>query len=373
MDPNEFIKGRVADTESAAEQAESPQATWTDLANPEVWERKAPPVEPLVWFPDGNPDSASYKSRVWLPRGIVAMFAGEGGVGKTRALVQLALAVATEGEWLGDWKGIGPRGLPCARGSVLYFAAEDSRASIERRWAAARHAWAADVKHRQRDSRVPPRGMSPVRVVTRDDLPKGTACELDLLPEDNTETAPTLIEALAEAAPPGCALIILDPLARLLPAGGNENDNAQATEVMDGAEALRKMVARAQRRPDEQGDLIGPTVLIAHHTSKGSKGGADAARGASAFVSGARWLANMRGLYKKESVQGTLEKRREFSGLIELEVSKTNDTARDRRLVVIDEGFLAVRRARHKEEKAAGLTQDQQANGATARRGVNVE
>lgn len=70
-----------------------------------------------------------------LRLGHVGMLTGRAKAGKTWAALQLAIAVATGGEWLGHG---------CASGSVLYIDPEIDRRSLDNRFAAACEALGAD-------------------------------------------------------------------------------------------------------------------------------------------------------------------------------------------------------------------------------------
>jgi AAA domain len=64
--------------------------------------------------------------RVALPQGIVGMLVAEGGLGKTGALLQLALAVAIGGSWLGTYSArVAQR--------VLVVLGEEDEAEVRRR------------------------------------------------------------------------------------------------------------------------------------------------------------------------------------------------------------------------------------------------
>jgi RecA-family ATPase len=86
------------------------------------------------------------------------------------------------------------------------------------------------------------------------------------------------LEALSDEADPW-ALILVDPLSRFGGIGA-ETDNALATRAIQALERLTRLPGR-------------PAVLMAHHERKGGGEGADAVRGSSAIVDGARWVARL--------------------------------------------------------------------------------
>ena len=235
------------------------------------------------------PDGESFKG--FLPSGIVGLLIAGGGTGKTQALIQLALTVATGADWLGTYK-LAPRrvGTGTGFGRVLLALGEEDEEEINRRlWKAVE---ALDL---WRESDAINRLIVPYPLL-------GVQCGLTWSddgksPETPTEWSARFREMLAADAaingPWRC--IILDPATRFMGANG-ETDNKAATE----------WVREVSRLVELDG---GPTVLIAHHSTKSAlkEGGADqtAARGSSALVDGARWVANLgrgRGHVKGEIV-----------------------------------------------------------------------
>jgi len=196
-----------------------------------------------------------------LPLGKAGVLAAGGGTGKTMALVQLALAVATGGFWLGTFKVATP-------GNVLIALAEEDMEEVHRRFHKA-----ANVEGLDRDARAEatrrivalPLAGNPVALTCKDK-------------EGNTTESPFLAELRQCLADREWSLIILDPLARW--AGDDaEVDNAAATRFVQAVESL-------VRSPGN------PTVLVAHHSSAASiKEGQSNVRGASGIVDGFRWAA----------------------------------------------------------------------------------
>jgi RecA-family ATPase len=201
-----------------------------------------------------------------LPLGKVGMLAAAGGVGKTMALCQLALAVATGKEWLG-LKTPNP-------GRVLIALGEEDLDEVHRRLfhaSAAMQLQGADFKTAaERIIALPLAGVSVA--LTRGDG-QGNVTEAAVLTQ--------MKKRLEQGGP--WSLLVLDPLSRF--AGPDvEKDNAAATRFVQAIETL----------VDAPG---GPTVLVAHHTNKVSRSAtendASAARGASGLVDGVRWVANL--------------------------------------------------------------------------------
>lgn len=247
----------------------------TDFEEREVPNLNAAPWDAL-WHPlDAATFTEKPPRRSWLldgvlPLGKVGMLAAEGGAGKTIALCQLALAVATGAPWLGTFNV-----APSAVGRVLLVLGEEDAEEVRRRmWNAAqtmRLSLSTLEEARRRIVALPLAG-EPCAF-----LEAGDHGELG----DSAFTK-WLRGKLADGGDPW-RLIVLDPLSRF--AGSDaETDNAAATRFVQSVEALSK--------------ATGATSLIAHHTHKGARAqGADAstasARGSSALTDGVRWVATM--------------------------------------------------------------------------------
>lgn len=219
-----------------------------------------------------------------LPMGKCGVLAAGGGTGKTIALVQLALAVATGGLWLDRFAVTRP-------GRVLVALAEEDIGEVHRRFYRAACAMGLD-----RDARA----LAAQRIVA---LPlAGTPVALTAKDErGNVTTAPALEALRARLAADTWSLLILDPLARW--AGDDtEKDNAAATRFVQAIETLTAAPGS-------------PTVLVAHHSSKSSvSDGAANVRGASGLVDAFRWAATMDKI-EGDNVRG-----------VRLHLSKTNYT-----------------------------------------------
>lgn len=213
-----------------------------------------------------------------LRLGKVGLFVAAGGVGKTQALVQLAVSVAINAtsaadraatRWFDTFQVVQP-------GRVLLALAEEDEDEVVRRIRSA--AGLLGLTAAQRADVLAnvvalPLAGTPVGLVKHDPIERVTAL---------TATLAALQAKLAESD--GWSLIVLDPLSRW--AGpDSETDNAAATKFIEAVETL-------VRAPG------GPAVLVAHHTPKASRdsksGVATAsARGASALTDGARWVATL--------------------------------------------------------------------------------
>jgi RecA-family ATPase len=209
----------------------------------------------------------------FLPKGIVAMLVGAGGVGKTHLLFQLAISIATGTPFINKftptiWCGEGKKG------NVFIGLGENQYEDIHRLL------YKSSKKFRN----------------TQPDILKEASNRIAVFSFCGQQAA--FIESkrpsryfqdlkvrLAEAAPPGgWSLIILDPVSRLLGADA-EMDNATATQFIALLEELTIEIPG------------NPTVFFAHHVNKASLSQStqdqSAARGSSALTDGARWQMNL--------------------------------------------------------------------------------
>lgn len=201
-----------------------------------------------------------------LPMGKTGLLVAQGGSGKTIALIQLAISVATGRKWLDHYVVPKP-------GRVLLALAEEDGEELDRRI----HdlAYAMRLTDEQR------------WLVEQNVVALGLSGEVtSLVTQDGRETVETDVltyfrRRLAEGE---WSLVVLDTLTRF--AGGDtEKDSAQATRFIQAVESLCKAPGS-------------PTVLVAHHTNKvsrveGAVTSASNSRGSSALTDGARWVANL--------------------------------------------------------------------------------
>lgn len=198
-----------------------------------------------------------------LPLGKCGVLAAKGGVGKTQALTQLALAVAIGKDWLGTF-------CVASNGNVLLALGEEDHEEIHRRFHRAAEAMGLSDEECSRAARsivaLPLAGI-PVALTARDG-------------HGNTTTTAELEFFQKRLQDREWRLIILDPLSRF--AGDDtEIDNAAATRFVQAVETL-------SRAPGN------PAVLVAHHSGKSSEeDGGTRIRGSSAIEDGFRWIATM--------------------------------------------------------------------------------
>lgn len=201
-----------------------------------------------------------------LPLGAVGILGAAGGVGKSIAVLQLAVATCASMRWLG-------MPVQCS-GSVLIFSAEDDREEVHRRLSRVMNHYReiAGAKAHMLDELVSKR----LFVLDRVGAENRLTCKVDRETQ-RTAMANRIIETVRDQLP-GCVLIVLDPLSRF--DGGEPNDNADATRLIETAEHIRKET--------------GATVLLPHHVSKAgirdAESGQEAIRGGSGLVDGARWV-----------------------------------------------------------------------------------
>jgi replicative DNA helicase len=214
----------------------------------------------------------------FLPKGIVSMLVGAGGVGKTHLLAQLAISVATGTPWLDTFNPT----IHCGegnKGNVFFGLGENQDDDIHRILYKA----SKKIREHQPD-------------ITKEDPIKEASKRLATFSFCGHQSAfiedkkPSLYfrqlkMRLIELAPKdGWSLIILDPISRLMGADA-ETDNAAATQFIALLEELSI-------------DLPGnPTILFAHHTNKaamqmGSSQNQSSARGSSALTDGVRLQLN---------------------------------------------------------------------------------
>lgn len=221
----------------------------------------------------------------FLPKSIVAMLVGAGGVGKTHLLAQLAISIATGTYFLETFSSTQYCGEE-NKGNVFIGLGENQYEDIHR----VLHKAAKKLREKQPDIFK----NDPLQEATKRIAPfsfcgqQAAFIERGLPSRYFRELKMRLIDL---APKDGWSLIILDPVSRLLGADA-EVDNAAATQFIALLEELTI-------------DLPGnPTILFAHHVNKlainaqPKEQNQTAARGSSAFTDGVRWQAN---LFKSEN------------------------------------------------------------------------
>lgn len=234
----------------------------------------------------------TYQGGCMLPLGKVGFFVGEGGVGKSWALCQMAIAVASGQPWFETFE------VPLeAKGAVLLAMAEEDQEELHRRLFQATSAMPLEAAHlADLEAHIWPLALA--------------GSFVEFLKEGEPSATYYAFEGfLKEHAPPGgWRLIALDPASRFMGVDA-EKDNAYATRFVQLLERLTTLPGR-------------PTVVCVHHTSKSSRQAgqgvrAVAARGASALTDGARWQGNIAPIYD----QGTGEP---VEGMALFQVTKSN-------------------------------------------------
>lgn len=244
--------------------------------------------------------------RRWLLKELVVLgkvgaIVAPGGSSKSQWLLQLAVGVATGIPVAGHWE-VGETG------GVLAFFAEDDEDEIHRRLKRiVDHLTTAG--HAQDLAGIEDRFYAYSTIGHNTLLTKRETSG-----EVTATTTGARITALAEQIK-DLKLIIVDPASRFR--GGEENSNEDATRFVEALETLAKKT--------------GATMLIAHHTNKGSysadnEPGQGASRGASALTDGLRWQMNLGRLTDKQL--GSIGATKEHAGrYVAATVTKTNYSA----------------------------------------------
>lgn len=204
-----------------------------------------------------------------VPAGKVGFLVAPGGAGKTQALTQLALSVASGMPWFGKFGIAKP-------GPVLLVLGEEDESEMRRRIQRAARAPGADLVGNAEGIKA---AVDNLWTMPRYGLPSRLTDDK----EHRSLFGADLVDYL-EGANVKWSCIILDPGARFMGAEA-EKDNAAATRFIEAVEDLTKSPGN-------------PTVIVAHHVSKGAmraeKTDQGAARGASALVDGARFVLELR-------------------------------------------------------------------------------
>lgn len=209
-----------------------------------------------------------------LPLGKAGALVAEGGAGKTHALMQLAISIATGVRWLGHFHV----SHEARSGRVLLALAEEDLEEVHRRLFGAADALRLDLPDRRLIAErvvVLPLAGRPVSLIAYADD------GVTLTDSPELRTIRQRLRDDAHRTECGWSLVVLDPLARW--AGPDvESDNAAATRFVQAVEGL----------VDAPGN---PTVLVAHHSSKiARQQGKVDARGVTGITDGFRWVATLR-------------------------------------------------------------------------------
>jgi hypothetical protein len=208
----------------------------------------------------------------FIRKGIVAMLVGSGGVGKTHALVQLALSITTGIPWLGTY--------PVEEiGYVFMGMGENSEEDIHRLLRkTVKSLFPKETTFF--DENLFEKAGKRLAVTSFNGVDSSFICK-----GKPTKSYELLLQKLKEKEPKeGWSCIILDPISRFLGAYA-ETDNASATQFIA---LLERFILELKGHP---------TVLFSHHMNKnaGTSKSTDqaAARGSSAITDGVRWQANL--------------------------------------------------------------------------------
>jgi regulatory protein RepA len=236
---------------------------------------EAPFMPRLVNLHDGG------NIRPLIRKGIVGMLVGAGGVGKTHALAQLSIAIATGDYWLGKYpvekKGYVFLGL----GENCY---DDIHRLLRKIVRSLSEKKELTLSHREQFQEASHRmAVKSFTGINATFIQKETP----------TEFYYTFLNELKSKEPQeGWSCIILDPISRFLGSDA-ENDNASATRFISLLEHMSL-------------ELRGhPTILFGHHMNKMGVGSINtnqtSARGSSAITDGVRWQANLEKATEDES------------------------------------------------------------------------
>lgn len=248
--------------ESKSEQKPSSSALeskWIDLGNALEFVTEQPP--PQTWLLKqwhGQQDHGVF------PRGKTGLFTATGGVGKTYALIQLAIAVASGGFWL-DFRAV-------QAGHVLVALGEEDAEEAWRRIWRALNAAEMDIGQRKNIA-------SHLHLLPLHGVPIALTCSPSPGVIATSDFATELRRKL-DGFGVDWSLLILDPLSRWA-GGGIESNNEAATRFVQVVETLTTVRGN-------------PSVLLAHHSSQTStRAGESDARGVTGIRDGFRWQASM--------------------------------------------------------------------------------
>lgn len=295
--------------EQAAEQRRPslPISTWGGLRSIKhrEWATRTPtPTAALLTHTDRGGDAAG---QLAVPRGELVMFVGAGGLGKSMATMQLAIAVTTGKNWLGF--------APAAPGGVVVLiCAEDNENTMHARFVACTAAMnlRADEVSRAEALIVPLPGDDGVPKLVKHCF--GEAGEVIDEGEDMAQLTNEL-RHIGEASAEGLALIILDPSVKFMPAEGEERA-AVASRFVDELKNWTRTL------PGQ------PTVMLVHHTTKSARkeGGytAEAARGSSSLTDSVRCQLNLFDMANNKGAGPRLASSEQSAEQLYLCISKSN-------------------------------------------------
>ncbi len=184
---------------------------WVDKGCPGDPGKPDPDKRRSQFYSAATLNGKAVKPREWLVHGLipqktVTLFGGDGGTGKSLLALQLAVAVASEGGWLGKGTKAGP---------VIYMSAEDDDDELHRRL--------ADILRAERRNWDDTENLT-LRSLAGEDALLAIESQVTLIRSELFKE----LERRAESESP--ALIVVDTLADVYPA--NENDRAKVRQFI---------------------------------------------------------------------------------------------------------------------------------------------
>jgi RecA-family ATPase len=255
----------VRDANGPAETSGAIERAWKPLS-PDLLFNVPPARRWLLRHPtkEGKPCAPGHGDGMF-PLGKAGLLVADGGVGKTNALIELAICAIVGLPWLGHFE----IGVDAIGKRVLLVLAEEDEEELHRRaFNGARGMRLTDAQRRAVTDRLvvlPLAGQSIALVAPGADRRIHETAELAVL---RTK--------LAEDAGNGWGLIVLDPMARMAE-GEIEASNDGATRAVQALESLCNAPGN-------------PAVVVSHHASQeGVRTGSPSARGVTAIRNGFRW------------------------------------------------------------------------------------
>lgn len=209
-----------------------------------------------------------------LPLGKVGMLVAPGGTGKSFLMIQLAVAVATHTRLADHWQVDSP-------GASLILCAEEDDEDLHHRL---QDVLAATTAHTPATQQLIEQHVHIKSMLAIDNLMTHANDRNEIVQTDYVARLVLTAQQI-----PDLKLIIIDPASRFR--GGNENAAQDTTRFVEALERLRS--------------ATGATVLLVHHTNKGSINSEDvtqgASRGSSALTDGVRWQMSLSKPTKKQA------------------------------------------------------------------------
>jgi len=232
------------------------------------------PLQPLFDIKDAKVDyylRNEAPARRWLlhntlPLGKVGMLVAPGGTGKGFLVIQLAVAIATGTRLADHW-------TVDEVGSSLILCAEEDSDDLHHRL---RDVLSATVAHSAAIQTLIEDRVHIKSMLTENNLMTHANDRREIVPTDYVDRLILTAKQISDLK-----LIVIDPASRFR--GGDEIAAQDTTRFVEVLERLRS--------------ATGATVLLVHHTNKGSMNADEpnqgAARGSSALTDGVRWQMNL--------------------------------------------------------------------------------